>query len=615
MKEKVKKILLNRWAAFIHDLCWVPVVMWLSYWIRFNLGTIPGNFHQGFWNLLLIIIPVQGIAYWVFGLYRGIWRYASLQDLLRVIKAVLLGLGLMVICAFFWFRLHMIPRSVFFLYPILLILGLSAPRIIYRWLNERRLDLRVKTPKRTLIVGAGSHGEQLLRDLSRRPEYLPVALLDDDPDKYGREIHGIRVRGMIDDLQEIITGFSVQLVLVAIPSANRSVIKKIVDLTGKNDVECRTLPSTVELVNKEIDINMIRPVTVEDILGREPVAIDNSAIARFIMSKNVLVTGGGGSIGSELCRQIAYQKPSSLIILEHSEFNLYSIEQEIRRKYPEVQLHCVLGDVKNRDRVNWLFKQFQPQIVFHAAAYKHVPMLEENPAEGVYNNIFGTMTVAETANEYQVDKFVFVSTDKAVNPSNVMGTTKRIAEIYCQNLNEQSDTRFITTRFGNVIGSAGSVVPLFQKQIKEGGPVTVTHRDVKRYFMTISEAVGLILQATIMGDGGEIFVLDMGEQVLIKEMAEQMIRLSGFRPGLDIEIQYVGLRAGEKMHEELFHNRENHKETSHSKLRLAQSRQVEWSWLKDELVALKEAVEAREVKRLRRHLNNIVPEYQYDIVD
>lgn len=612
MKKTIKLLLLNRWAAFVHDLCWIPIVLFLAYWIRFNLGTIPGNFHEGFWRLLILVVPIQGMAYWKFGLYRGIWRYASLQDLVRVVKAVFLGLIITLIAAFVWFRLLAIPRSVFILYPILLILSLTAPRILYRWYKERQLNFRVSSQQRTLIVGAGFHGEQLLRDVSRRSEYLVVALLDDDSTKHGREIHGVRVRGGIDDLKEVIAAYQVELVLVAIPSVNRTVIKKIVDLACADGVTCRTLPTTVEMVNKEVDVNLIRPVTVEDILGREPVDIDNRAITSFLKDKCVLVSGGGGSIGSELCRQVALQQPERLIIFEQGEYNLYMIEQELKTAFPDLQMEAILGDVKNKDRVDWVCKTFRPKIIFHAAAYKHVPMVEFNPAEGVLNNVLGTKVIADAADRFQVETFIFVSTDKAVNPTNVMGTTKRIAEIYCQNLNERSKTQFITTRFGNVIGSAGSVVPLFQKQIEAGGPVTVTHKEIKRFFMTIPEAVVLILQAAAMGDGGEIFVLDMGEQVLIRDMAEQMIRLSGFEPDKEISIVYTGLRPGEKLYEELFYESESFRDTSHAKLKLANSRRVDWEWLMDELAALDDAVKKREVSQLRYHLKNIVPEYDYD---
>jgi FlaA1/EpsC-like NDP-sugar epimerase len=345
------------------------------------------------------------------------------------------------------------------------------------------------------------------------------------------------------------------------------------------------------------------------LLGRETITLDQKAISDYLHKKNVLVTGAGGSIGSELCRQIANLGPAQLILFDNGEFNLYSIDNEMRQEFPDLNIVTVLGDVKNQYRVGWVFRKFHPYAVFHAAAYKHVPMVELNPAEGVQNNIIGTKIVANAAEQYKTDRFVLVSTDKAVNPSNVMGVTKRAAELYCQNFASHSATRFITTRFGNVLGSAGSVVPLFQQQIKKGGPVTVTHRDISRYFMTIPEAVSLILQAGAMGEGGEIFVLDMGEPVLIKDLAEQMIKLSGKKPGQDIKIVYTGLRPGEKLFEEIFHESEDLKGTGHPKLLLAGSRQVDWQWLTSELAELEKASVNRNREMIVEHLRNVVPEY------
>jgi FlaA1/EpsC-like NDP-sugar epimerase len=357
-------------------------------------------------------------------------------------------------------------------------------------------------------------------------------------------------------------------------------------------------------------VSQLRNLTLEDLLGRAQVELDKESIAGYLRDKNVLVTGAGGSIGSELCRQVAEQYPAKLILFDHGEFNLYTIDHEIRNSFPEIDIITVLGDVKNYERVDWVFRKFNPQVVFHAAAYKHVPMIELNPAEGVVNNIIGSRTVADAADRYSSEAFVFVSTDKAVNPANVMGTSKRIAEIYCQNLAMNSKTRFITTRFGNVLGSAGSVVPLFKKQIEAGGPVTVTHKEIERFFMTIPEAVSLILQAGAMGEGGEIFVLDMGKPVRIKNLAEQMIRIAGLTPGKDIEIIYTGLRPGEKLYEEIFHERENLRGTNHPKLLLAGSRKVDWQWLSDQLEALVKAANSRNVPELISHLRRIVPEYE-----
>lgn len=609
MKKHLWNFIFSRWAAFIHDMLWVPTSLLLAVWLRFNLDIIPQPYLASTVRLLVIALPVQSLLFWKLGLYRGFWHFASIPDLTRIIKTVLLGTIIVTMTDAWLFRLDSVPRSVLLLYPLLLTVGLTGPRILYRWLKDHRLRFKRKAGRRTLIIGAGSAGELLLRDLLHREEYHPVAFVDDDTKKHGREIHKIRIVGPIDRLNSIIKQLSIEIALLAIPSATRATMQQVAKECGKAGIPCETLPSIVELSDKQINIDRLRPVSVEDLLGRDTVNLDTNAISGYLRGKRILITGGGGSIGSELCRQIAQKKPEQLIILEHSEYNLYKIEQELRVDHPQLNLGCVLGDIKNSERVEWVFSRHRPDVVFHAAAYKHVPMLETNPAEGVLNNIFGTMTIADAADKFGVSRFVLVSTDKAVNPANVMGTTKRTAELYCQNLNLRSKTRFITTRFGNVLGSAGSVVPLFSEQIRNGGPVTVTHPEISRYFMTIPEAVALILQAGSMGNGGEIFVLDMGEPVLIRDLAEQMIRLSGLKPDKEIKIIYTGLRPGEKLHEELFHTKENLKKTSHAKLHLAGSRQVDWDWLVLELSELKQASHRRDIMPLLLHLKNIVPEF------
>ena len=594
----------------MHDLCWVPVVVVLSYWVRFDLFAIPEIYVESMVKMIVISLPVQAAAFWYFGLYRGLWRYASMQDLIRVVKAVGLGSIIIITTIAIVLTLYRVPRTVLVLYPIFLTIGLIAPRVLYRWLKENSLQLRKKTGKRTLIVGAGSAGEMLLRDLVNRHDYLPVALVDDDQTKQEREIHGIRVVGKLEDISELIDYLELELILIAIANIDRKIIRSIIKTCMQSNVECRTIPASIELADGKVNVDQVRPITVEDLLGRESVQLDSEAISSYLEGKRVLVTGGGGSIGSELSRQVASKQPNQLVIFENSELNLYKIEHELKTSFPELTTKAVLGDVKDADRVEWLFTEYQPDVVFHAAAYKHVPLVEANPAEGVGNNVFGTIMIADAADRFKAKKFVMVSTDKAVNPSNVMGATKRIAEIYCQNLNNLSDTHFITTRFGNVLGSTGSVVPLFQRQIREGGPVTVTSKEVRRYFMTIPEATGLILQAGAMGIGGEIYVLDMGESVLIRELAEQMIRLSGFEPYTEIDIHYIGLRPGEKLYEELFYEQEALQDTTHPKLYLANSQEIDWDWFMDELQYLKSAVEARNTGALQESILKIVPEYQ-----
>lgn len=609
LQKYLRRILFNRWAAFFHDLLWVPVVIWAAFWFRFNLQEIPAFYIKGFYYLTGLALPIYGIFFWIFGLYRGIWRFASVPDLIRIIKAVIISSLIVTLAGLVLFQLKGVPRTVLLLAPLLLVIGLMAPRLCYRLFKDKKLQLRSKEGKRTLVVGAGQAGELLLRDLLNRQEYQPVALVDDDPKKHNREIHGVKVYGGLHEIGDIVRLLDVELVLLAIPSAKKTTVQQIVAACAQTEVDCKTLPSLDELTNGQVEADQLRPLTLEDLLGRDAIELDLQAIAGYLENKTVLVTGGGGSIGSELCRQIADLKPFRLIIFEHSEFNLYAIDHELRASFADLKIISVLGDMKNYDRVDWVFRKFLPEVVFHAAAYKHVPMLELNPAEGVQNNVFGTKVVADAADRYQAGRFVLVSTDKAVNPANVMGTTKRIAEIYCQNLNLRSQTKFITTRFGNVLGSAGSVVPLFERQIKNGGPVTVTHREIKRYFMTIPESVSLILQAGSMGKGGEIFVLEMGEPVFIKDLAEQMIRLSGLVPHRDIKIEYIGLRPGEKLFEEVFHESEDLRGTTHPKLQLARARQCDWVWLAAVLDELRGAATSRDVPELIRHLRAIVPEY------
>jgi len=610
MKKNIQKYLLNYRMAFLHDLLWVAASLYLAYLLRFNFDGIPKEHYSILAMLIAISVPIQGTAFWLFGMYRGLWRFASTPDLLRILKAVFSGALCVIVVISFATRLEGVPRSVLFLYPLLLTGGLSLPRLLYRWYKDQRFSLHKEDTRRIIIIGAGRAGELLLRDLRHQDESQPVAFLDDDPDKQGFEIHGVPIFGTVEDLALAVETFAADEIMIAIPSASKAEMQMIIQHCGTIDTPTRILPALRSMEDYQVSSSQLRPLAIGDLLGREAVQLDGNAIRAYLRNKTILVTGSGGSIGSELCRQIATLDPSRLILFDHGEFNLYSIDFELRKKFPDLDLVTVLGDVKSLDRVDWTFSKFKPQVIFHAAAYKHVPMIEINPAEGVRNNVIGTRLVAEVADKYGAECFVMVSTDKAVNPANVMGCTKRIAEIFCQNLAGRSKTKFITTRFGNVLGSAGSVVPLFEKQISEGGPVTVTHRDITRFFMTIPEAVSLILQAGSMGKGGEIFVLDMGDQILIRELAEQMIQLSGLIPGKDIEITYTGLRPGEKLYEELFHQNEHLGKTTHSKVQLAESREFSWTWLKQELEDLDQAALSRNVDKLLHHLQKIVPEYK-----
>ena len=605
----------QRWAlarrplAIVHDLVWVPLALVLAYLVRFNLEGVPSSQLPGLWSLSLIALPVQFACFWLFGLYRGIWRFASIPDLVRILKAVAVGAGVTFAVHFLVMHLQGVPRSVILLYPVFLLMGLTGPRLLYRWFKDHQLKLTRETTQRALILGAGSAGEMLVRDLLRRDGYHPVGFLDDDPGKQGKELQGVRVLGALRDLEAVARRESVDVVLIAMPAASSALIRPVVATCASLDLRCVTLPSLAELAHGDIDVTRLREIRIDDLLGRDPIALDDASIHGFLDDMRVLVTGAGGSIGSELCRQVCGYEIAQLIMVDHGEFNLYQIDQEIQRYKDDRQVTALLGDVRDEGRMRWIFETFRPDVVLHAAAYKHVPLVEENPAEGLKTNVFGTRVVADLAVEYGVRKFLLVSTDKAVNPTNVMGASKRTAEIYCQTLNERASTAFITTRFGNVLGSAGSVVPLFRKQIEAGGPITVTHPEITRYFMTIPEAVSLILQAAAMGKGGEIFVLDMGEPVKIVDLARQMIRLAGREPEVDIAIEYIGLRPGEKLYEELFHGSENLIGTSHPKILLAEARKTEWRVLREELAELLGACQERDVDTLKARLRTLVPEY------
>ena len=613
MKKRIRNTLRKARRGFVVamvDLAMIPLAWLGAYWLRFNLGAIPPEFEGELWRALLVLLPVQGVFFWYFGLYRGIWRFASMPDLVRILKAVVAGVAVSLILLFLWTRLYHIPRSVPLFYSMLLVGLLSGPRFLYRWLKD--FHFSPGRGERVLIVGAGRAGEMLARDLLRDPEhaYTPVGFVDDDRAKLRREIHGIRVLGGCDRIPELVEELSVDAVILAIPSASSRQIRRLVELAEQASVSMCTLPHMGDLVSGKVSLSQLREVAIEDLLGRDPIQLDWKAIDAGLAGRRILVTGAGGSIGSELCRQLARLRPEVLVLAENSEFNLYRIEQELERKYPELQLGVHLCDVRDAEAVDHLFAAYRPEVVFHAAAYKHVPMLEHQVREAVCNNVKGTRQVAEAADRHGCSEFVLISTDKAVNPTNIMGTTKRVAELFCQNLDARSSTRFITVRFGNVLGSAGSVVPLFRKQIESGGPVTVTHPEIERYFMTIPEACQLIMQAAVIGSGGEIFVLDMGEPVKIRYLAEQMIRLAGKEPGEDIEIVYTGLRPGEKLFEELFHDQEALTGTAHEKILLARYREVEWGNLTGALDEMERACSGYGEKRLKELLGELVPEYR-----
>ena len=602
-----------RVLVFLHDLIMV-VLAWLgAYWLRFNLAVPPHKFIVSALEALPVVIFVQVLVFSRLGLYRGVWRFASVPDLIRIGKSVLVGIVLISLALYFINRMHLVPRSVLPLYVMLLGLLLAGPRLVYRMWKDKGVPLG--SGQRALVVGAGRAAELLVRDLLRVRDhrYVPVALVDDHPGKKGSEIHGVRVRGQCRQIPDLVDKLGIEAILIAVPSATDADMRRIVEICESTRVPFLTLPSVQEMLSEQ-QFGQLREVSIEDLLGRAPVQLDRQGVKAHIQGERVLVTGGGGSIGSELCKQIARFQPAELIIYEQCEFNLYRIEQALRDAFPQLRLTVLLGDVTDEAAIRHAVETTKPQVIFHAAAYKHVPLLQNQARQAIRNNVMGTRRVAEAAMAAGVRQFVLISTDKAVRPTNVMGATKRAAEKLVQSLNDAGGTRFITVRFGNVLDSAGSVVPLFREQIRAGGPVTVTHPDVTRYFMTIPEACQLIMQAAAVGQGGEIFVLDMGQPILIRYLAEQMIRLSHKPAGQDIRIEYVGLRPGEKLTEELFLDEEQPMPTPHAKLLLARSVTHDRTEVLRQINALAEGCRQFEEQQLVRQLRELVPEFVEETV-
>jgi FlaA1/EpsC-like NDP-sugar epimerase len=562
---------------------------------------------------LLVAVPLQSVVSYLFGVYQGIWRYTSLPDVQRVVFSVLAGTVVVAIVLNIVGLGAVLGGREFVLYPLILVTLLSGSRMAHRSFKEWSLYGRgVEQGTPVIVLGAGDAAVGLLKDLSRSAEWRVVGLLDDDAQKRGRLLQGVRVMGALEDLTRLAQRLKVRHAIVAMPSAPYKVRRHVVEICKRAKVSVLTVPSLDNVPAGKLALPKIRKVAVEDLMKRDSVTLDDAGLHDLLTSKVVLVTGAGGSIGSELCRQIAAFQPSMLVLFEQSEFAMYKVDEQIRESFPEIPVASMVGDVKNVRRVSQVMHQYSPAIVFHAAAYKHVPLMEElNAWEAVQNNVYGTYVVARAAIDYGVKKFVFVSTDKAVNPTNVMGATKRLAEMVCQALQSGSATRFEMVRFGNVLGSAGSVIPKFQEQIDRGGPVTVTHPEMVRYFMSIPEAAQLVLQAGCMGLGGEIFVMDMGEPVKIVDLARDMIRLSDLSED-EIRIVYTGLRPGEKLFEELLADDEHTRPTPHPKLRIAKAREADPQWLdglldwltQDRVVADPEA---------RRDLKRWVPEFQSQV--
>ena len=602
-----------RVAVVIHDLGMVALAWWLAKVLRYSLQ--PDELVTFRALEFPIVLLTQGLVMRWTGLYKSVWRFASLPDLWNILRAATVGTVTIALLLFVYDRLDGVPRSVLVLYAALLTVLLGSPRLAYRFWKDSRAGLSGgQDVKRVLIVGADRAGEVLSRDLQRDSGYQVVGFVDDNPGLRGAMINGRPVLGRTEDMSTLVQAAAVQMLLIALPEASTGEMRRIVALCDGTGVPYRTVPRLEDVLAGRAQVGEIKEVAIEDLLGRDAVELDWAAIHGALSARRVLVTGGGGSIGSELCRQVALLGAQSLTVVEHSEYNLYHILQELRTDFPELIVDGVLASCGDLVAMRRVFAQVMPQVVFHAAAYKHVPLLQAQVRAAFNNNVLGTRTIADVASAMGVECFVMISTDKAVNPTSVMGACKRVAEIYCQNLNAHSRTRFVTVRFGNVLNSAGSVVPLFRRQIAAGGPVTVTHPEMTRYFMLIPEACQLILQAATLGKGGEIFALDMGQPVKIRDLAEQMIRLAGKQPGAGIPIVYTGLRAGEKLFEELFHPLENYSATEHAKIFLAQHREVSWELLQVLLDKAVDAVAIFDEEELRRCVSSLLPSFRWSEV-
>ena len=606
----ISPLLVKRTQAITYDLIAIVASWFFAYWLRFNLNVgVYEYIFDAAWDSLPPALAIYIPICWFSGLYRGIWRFASLTDLRRIIMAVAIA-SVAVIVIVFMFRLPGIPRSVLILHPVLVIMAMGGGRFAYRaWRDRRLYGHMMLAGEPVLVIGSDDAADRLLRELAHSPDWNVVGLLSEDARRIGHELHDVKILGPSEDLATWAKKYSVSKAIVAMPEASLAKRRHAIELAVQAGLSVLTVPSLDDILTGKVAVSKVRRVQLEDLLGREPVVLEDEGLHVWLNDKVVLVTGAGGSIGAELARQLVRFKPSLLILFDISEFSLYLIEQEFKRQFPQVPCAFLIGDVKDADCLDRLFTDYKPTVVFHAAAYKHVPLMErENAWQAVRNNVLGLKSLAETAQRHGTDKVVLISTDKAVNPTNVMGATKRLAERVLTGMQRPDGTRFVTVRFGNVLGSNGSVIPTFRDQIARGGPVTVTHPEIIRYFMLIPEAAQLVLQAGLMGNGGEIFVLEMGEPIRIVDLARNMIRLSGFSEN-EIKIEFTGLRPGEKLYEELLTDKEQTLPTLHPKLHVAMAESAPDAAWYQELEDWLKAPHPITNSDLKLHLHRFVPEY------
>ena len=614
-----KQLIIRRFGLVVIDILSVALATYLGLIARFDFDPsfVQGSVYgQTAWNYLPYSIVITILLFWVFHLYQSLWQYAGTPEITNIfLSCVLSAISQMIIVHMFLKWSY--PRSCYVFFGGFLLACVVASRFFYRAFRtfvEKRTDMAKAV--NVMVIGTGESANLLIREM-KSSSYIQknaLCVIDDFNTRVGSYIHGVKVVGGRDDILENVARYDIDEIIIAMPSAPKSQIREILDICKQTKCELKTLPGMYQLVNGDVNVSQLRKVDVIDLLGREQIQVDLDSIMGYVMNKVILVTGGGGSIGSELCRQIAEKNPKQLIIFDIYENSAYDIQQELIKKYPDLDLKVLIGSVRNTNRVNQIFEKYHPDIVYHAAAHKHVPLMEESPNEAIKNNVLGTWKVADAADKYGTGKFVMISTDKAVNPTNIMGATKRICEMIVQAYNSKAKTEFVAVRFGNVLGSNGSVIPLFKKQIAAGGPVTVTHPDIIRYFMTIPEAVSLVLQAGAYAKGGEIFVLDMGEPVKILDLAKNLIRLSGYIPGEDIKIEFTGLRPGEKLYEEMLMAEEGLKQTKNKLIHIGEPIEFDEEEFFKELEEL--AVESKDElsnEEIKEWVKKLVPTYRPSI--
>lgn len=605
MQQRKKALLL-----MMLDVVFVNLSYYLALYLRFD-GNIEQQYLQIYIHNAVLITILKIAVFYYFKLYKSIWKYASVEELMNVVVACIVSNA--AILSFLFIKQTPLPRSVYIITTMIDIILVGGARFSYRALRRiKNGNLGTANGhKKIMIIGGGDAGAMVIREYKNHTQLnsKPVVIIDDDDKKQGQVIKGVPVLGKRADIPALAEKMGIDEIIIAIPSVSKKEIGSIVEICKKTKCKLKILPGIYEIIDGQVSIKKIRDVQIEDLLGRDEVKLNIDEISSYIEGKNILVTGGGGSIGSELCRQIARFKPRKLVIFDIYENNAYDIQNELLRRYKDLNLGVIIGSIRDKKRINEIIEKEKPDVIFHAAAHKHVPLMESNPREAIKNNVFGTLNLAQAADRYGVKRFVMISTDKAVNPTNVMGATKRICEMIIQSMNEISKTEFVAVRFGNVLGSNGSVIPLFKKQIEEGGPVTVTHPDVVRYFMTIPEAAQLVIQAGAMANGGEIFILDMGEPVKIIDLAKDLIRFSGFEPNVDIPIKITGLRPGEKLFEELLLDEEGIKGTKHNKIYIGKPTYIDYKLLLKSINELGNVAENGEDKDIKGYLKSIVPSY------